>query len=611
MADEQTAPDTVPPSPVPVVADDAATDTAPFIDLDGQPPIQRRRRRMLPVLVAAGTTLAVLLGVGAYVAYQRLVVGGRPTEEFTPATVAAYAAVDLMVGGDQRAKLADVLGKLDTGAPSGGNAANSLKRMLERLHLDNVDIDRDVMSWLGPRLAVSLWFDGARAYGLISASATNDGRARAGLDRIKAAKRDLGFVIDRGAVLIAIGEDAQRAAETAASQARTSPLDGLASFQEARRWLGGGYLITLWTDMGRYTEALTSQMTREGVTQAISIPSERGTSIAGIRATEDGFEARYRSFGSSQKASPLDDAVARLAALPANTELGVALTVPANPRSTLGLAMGPYGGPFGLLTGGLLFGLMGPLTMAPPSEDPFEKLTEAERKEVDKLLAKDPRKLTDAESKRLKDLMGFSPKDMAPPGGDPFEKLTEAERKEVDKLLAKDPSTLTDAESKRLKDLIGFSPKDITTDTTLEPGIVPGMEVQDPFRALAGATMTVALSGFGGRMQVRMVAEAPSADAAQAIVGMLGTSSNGPPDVKLTGNVVTMTTPTYVAGPGRLDDDPAFRRLTAAVGGRTEMALYANLGGLLRDQRFRVLKVGLVQSVDNGDHVGMVRLVVG
>lgn len=562
MADEQTAPDTVPPSPVPVVADDAATDTAPFIDLDGQPPIQRRRRRMLPVLVAAGTTLAVLLGVGAYVAYQRLVVGGRPTEEFTPATVAAYAAVDLMVGGDQRAKLADVLGKLDTGAPSGGNAANSLKRMLERLHLDNVDIDRDVMSWLGPRLAVSLWFDGARAYGLISASATNDGRARAGLDRIKAAKRDLGFVIDRGAVLIAIGEDAQRAAETAASQARTSPLDGLASFQEARRWLGGGYLITLWTDMGRYTEALTSQMTREGVTQAISIPSERGTSIAGIRATEDGFEARYRSFGSSQKASPLDDAVARLAALPANTELGVALTVPANPRSTLGLAMGPYGGPFGLLTGGLLFGLMGPLTMAPPSEDPFEK-------------------------------------------------LTEAERKEVDKLLAKDPSTLTDAESKRLKDLIGFSPKDITTDTTLEPGIVPGMEVQDPFRALAGATMTVALSGFGGRMQVRMVAEAPSADAAQAIVGMLGTSSNGPPDVKLTGNVVTMTTPTYVAGPGRLDDDPAFRRLTAAVGGRTEMALYANLGGLLRDQRFRVLKVGLVQSVDNGDHIGVVRVVVG
>ena len=64
-------------------------------------------------------------------------------------------------------------------------------------------------------------------------------------------------------------------------------------------------------------------------------------------------------------------------------------------------------------------------------------------------------------------------------------------------------------------------------------------------------------------MQVRMVAEAPSADAAQAIVGMLGTSSTGPPNVEVTGTVVTMTTPTYVAGSGRLDDDPAFRRLTA------------------------------------------------
>jgi hypothetical protein len=79
----------------------------------------------------------------------------------------------------------------------------------------------------------------------------------------------------------------------------------------------------------------------------------------------------------------------------------------------------------------------------------------------------------------------------------------------------------------------------------------------------------------------------------------------------VTGTVVTFTSKSYPAGSGRLGDDPTFQRLTAAVPGRIEMALYADLGrALAGNQRFPVLKVGLVQSVDNGDHVGVVRVVL-
>src|SRR5262245_25662700 len=56
--------------------------------------------------------------------------------------------------------------------------------------------------------------------------------------------------------LIAVGEGGvQRAEDAAAAEAQQAPLDHLALFQDARRWLGEGQLATIWLDQDRYRRA--------------------------------------------------------------------------------------------------------------------------------------------------------------------------------------------------------------------------------------------------------------------------------------------------------------------------------------------------------------------
>jgi hypothetical protein len=590
MADEQSASE--PPA--------AADDSSAVIDLDASVLLAPRpRRRLLPVLVAAGVTLAVLLGVGGFVTYQRLVAGKRPPEEFTPASVALFASLDLTVGGDQVAKLADLVGRLDEDVPAGANGADALQSLLARLPLEKVDVERDIASWLGARLAVSLWFDDrSRSYTLVSAATTDDGRARAALERIKAEGNEIGFVVESGAALVVLGDsDAQAAAETAAASARAAPLDALASFREAKRWLGDGHLLTLWGDSGRYTEAMARSWSgpeSRAYAYGVAPQEDPSTSIAGVRATEDGFEARYREFGSPPPSGEPVDALARLSDLPARTEYGAVQTLPEGPSWTVGSQLGgAYGGFIGLLAGNLTFGwlpLLGPLG---PDEYPGE-LTKKEQAEVDRLLSKDPATLTDAESKRLKELIGYSPGQTGPPSRE----LSNEEQAEVDRLLSRDPAALTDAESKRLKELIGFSPG--------EAGPPAGLD--QPFGGFAGATVTVAVTGLGRESDVRMVAEAASAQAAKDVASDL--SDGRGQTVTVEGTVVTVTSARYTAGAGRLGDDPMFQRLLRGAPARADLVLYANLASVVAPGRFQTFKVGLALGLEDGEYVGLVRLVV-
>jgi hypothetical protein len=586
--------------PVPEPTPAATEESSSVIDLDASvPPTARRpRRRLLPVLVAAGVTLAVLLGIGGFVTYQRLAAGKRPPEEFTPASVAIFASLDLTVGRDQVARLADVLGRLDQNVPAGASGADALKSLLARLPLEKVNVERDIASWLGARLAVSVWFDERqRPFPLISAATTDDGRARAALERIKAAGNEIGFVVESGAALVVLrASDAQAAAEAAAAAARAAPLDALASFREAKRWLGDGHLLTLWGDAGRYATAMAQSSSGpepRGHMYGVTIPEDTSTSIAGVRATEDGFEARYREFGSSAPSGEPGNAVARLADLPAGTEYGAVQSLPEGPLWTLGSPIGgPYGGFIGLLAGNLTFGwvpLFGPLG---PEEIPAE-LTNEEQAEVDRLLAKDPTTLTKAESGRLEELIGFSPDEAeAPP-----RELTGAEQAEVERLLTKDPTTLTKAESARLKELIGFSPGDA--------GLSDGLG--QPFGGFAGATITIAVTGLGREPDVHMVAEAASAKAADAVASDLRAGRGE--TVTVEGTVVTMTSARYTAGAGRLGDDPMFQRLLRGAPTRTDLALYADLASVAAPGRFQTFKVGLALGVEDGEYVGLVRLV--
>jgi hypothetical protein len=523
--------------------DDAPAGDESVIDLDAStPPARRPHRRPFPVLLAAGVTLVMLLGVGAFVAYQRLSAGKRPPEEFTPASVALFASLDLTVGGDQVARLAELMSRFDR-AGAGRDGADVLRSLAARLSLEHVDVERDIASWLGARLGVSLWLDQrSRSYTLISAATTDDRRARAGLRRIRSAGGEIGFVVESGTALVVLGDrDAQAAAEAAAEQARTAPLSGLASYREGRRWLGDGHLLTLWGDAGRYAAMTQSWRGPRGAqSYGVTIPGSPSTAIAGVRASEDGFEARYRLFGPPPRRPRTTDAVARLADLPARTEYGAVRSVTRD-AFTLGLPVGSFGGFVDLL--------LGNLTLGPVPLDPFW-----------------------AE---------------APP-----RELTRAELDEVHRLVAKDPATLTDTESRRLTELIGFSPVDAVRPRSDD----------------ADTTVTLAVTGVADHPDLRLVAETASARAADDIAFAL--LARRAETVAVKGTVVTMTSPNYTAGAGRLGDVPAFARLLRGAPARTDTALYADLASAVAPGRFRTFKVGLALGVTDDGYTGVARLLV-
>jgi hypothetical protein len=560
-----------------IPAEPTAAESA--IDLDvAVPAATPPARRRMPVLIAAGATLLLLIGVG--IGYQVLSGDDRRPEQFMPASVAAFASVDLDPGLGQQLSLLRLAKKLPASAGVGtaSNPKNLVEQMLTQLHLDGVDVHRDLTSWLGLRAGVSEWTDGQkRTYALISVLSTDDAAANAGLRRIADTVHDsnVGFIVRNGTALIAVGEgDADAAARAAAAEAEKTPLASLASFRQAREWLADDPVVLVWADFARVGENVRADFEESGMSTALDPTKNlKGTVILGVRATDEGIEARYRTFGAGREQSLASDALARLAKLPGNTKLAAALSFPKDfglesmsSFSASGLAFG--GLP--LLFGGFAFtdffgGTSSSVTMEPYTEadqaeitkllekDPTT-LTDAERKrlteltggvpaagagcgdswstdgldtadldELDKLMKKDPQDLTKAERKKLKDMLGFDPAECETLGwGGPD--LSEAEVKEMETLMAKDPATLTKAERERYKELTGMDPNQFGA----------GFGGADPFSALSGASIDVAVSSLGGDAGVRINATAASADDAKKLAGFVdsqGTSDGFSLDV--------------------------------------------------------------------------------
>jgi hypothetical protein len=523
-----------------------------------EPPAPRRRR--LITLLAGGVTLALAAGLGAYVTYQKLFSDGRHPEQFTPASVLAYVAVELDVSLDQRLKLAHLVAKFDQRGETDESMEDLLTTLLERIHLTGVDVKRDLTSWLGRRIALSAWLDEqSRPYALVSATSTDDARARAGLDRVRTTRNDvdLGFVVRDGRAIVAIGgANAQQAANAAAAEAQRAPLDHLASFQEARRWLDAEQLATVWLNLDRLHDATRASA---GLDPAmVGLPDDyigHGTSIMGVRATADGIEARYRTFGAEAKGGAVHDALAQLSALPADTQVGAVMGLPDQPVPQLRSPFGLDGALIALL-GGVSGMSRGP-AIVEPSAPPSPRIH------------------------------------------------SEAEIKEIEALLAKDPADLTDAESRRLKELLGFFPNEMPT--------APPMSMNDPLAAFAGASVILAVVGLPGHPSVRAVVAAASAGSAADI----GRLADGFPDdvvVTVKDATVTIASSDYTAGSGRLADLDAFRAVMAGAPADTAAAVYVDLGSALtasQRERVPVRAIGLVQGMQGSDEIGQLRVIVG
>jgi hypothetical protein len=84
--------------------------------------------------------------------------------------------------------------------------------------------------------------------------------------------------------------------------------------------------------------------------------------------------------------------------------------------------------------------------------------------------------------------------------------------------------------------------------------------------------------------------------------------------VEVVGRAVTITSASFPTGGAKLAEDPLFQRALAGCPASAQIALYANATKLLpatvRDKVGQVRAIGLWQSVENGEPVGSIRVLI-
>jgi hypothetical protein len=577
------------------------------VDVTGEQlvaPVEGARGARLTVLLGASLVLVLLIGVGAVLGWRLLSAGERPADNL-PASLAAYAGVDLAPAPDQEARLLELARKLPRSGTTLDGHSFDPAGLIDGAIGDHpgVDVRRDLTSWLGVRFGVGAWLDGqSRPYVLIAAASRDDNAARAGLRRLHDAftDADLGYLVSNRLVLVAVGDrDAQAAVEAARAEAAAHPLAKAAGFLDATRWLGEPQVVLAWMDNARCRGFTKAQLAQDNGLSGVDNRAgpASGQVIFGVRATGDGLTARFRSSGEDAMGTPVPDALSRLGALPGDSAVAAVARVPAHLADATGNLLDPVTVAFGLL-------LRGVVTFGEPAATlPGQRrLSTAEQQELDALLSKDPTTLNPAEHKRIEALLGIGPTTVGPPTNEPTPVLTNAEQQEVEALLATDPSQLTAADRARLTQLLGFDPTDIGGYGQGTPG--------DPTAAIAGAAITLAVSALTGTPMLKAIVEATSAEQARQLASSFGSRLT----ITTNGTTVTGTSAGYTDSGGRLADQPLFQKAVAGSPANVLAAVYVDLHRAVptaqRDKLGGLRAVSLVVGEEHGDAVGIVRLMV-
>ncbi|WP_027346777.1 hypothetical protein [Hamadaea tsunoensis] len=593
-----------PIEPALVELDETAIAAAATPEAEAGPP---RKRRLALILSSAAVAVVLVAGIAAYAGYQFLTGGAQPGGRI-PASVVAYAAVDLKPGVGQQAKLLNLARRFPQAGADPDSAQKVVENLLQQADLPDVDARQDLARWVGVRVSAAVWPHDGQQYLLIAAATRDDKTARDALTRIAADAKDtsVGFVVEDGVALIAVG--AAHGAETAkaaAAEAHQHPLIASDRYAAARTWLGADNVAVLWADLAGFPDAMDAldKATVDDTTAddpsgddapgdyapgdgasdgdvplPADLPKMTGTIAVGVRATDFGIETRYHTFGytgdgkqGDGKQPAIADAVAKLGAQPGGSGLAVAAALPDLKNSPM------FSGLTGLGTGSTGAGT----TSGSGTKTP---LTKAEQEELAKLMAKD--EPTDAEMIRLMDLMerggGY---------GDPFAQLNPM----IDALSN---GTATAAVSK-----LGEQPAYSVTLTVATAA--DAQALADLPSMFTGADLGMSPEELG------LKPGDPGYDELKAEA-----AGGGPaPQVTIDGTTVRITSPGYAAGSGTLASSPDFQAALATPPATVQMAAYADLRTLLTEQDRRELgpvrAIGLVSGYDGPEMAGTLRILIG
>ena len=255
-----------------------------------EPAPKKRRGKLIPLIAA----LAVLLvaGAGGAFAYSRLAGGGDQPATVLPSTAVAYARIDLDPSAGQKVNAIRFLMKFPSVKEQMGLSSDNddlRQKLFEMIKkeagddLADVDFEKDVKPWLGDRAGIAAVPNGDKADAVMAIQITDEGKARAGLDKLFANEDEKpGMAFVESYVIIA--EDQQRA-DAAVAEANKKPLSDNATFDKDMSELGEQGFASFWIDTKGAAELSGRELSEE---QRKALP--QGSAAGALRFEADHVE---------------------------------------------------------------------------------------------------------------------------------------------------------------------------------------------------------------------------------------------------------------------------------------------------------------------------------
>lgn len=291
-----------------------------------QPEKKRKRSRLIP-LIAAVAVLLVLGGGGAF-AYSRIAGGGDQPSAVLPASSVAYVRVDLKPSAGQQVAALRFLRKFPTVRDRlslTGDNDDLRQKLFEFIKknsgddLADVDFAKDIEPWLGNRVGVAVVPKDGKPNPVVAVQITNEGKAKAGLDKLFADEKEKpgqAFVGD----YVVIAED-QAAADAAANEAKSNPLDKNAKFDQDMSALGEQGFASAWADTQGLATLAGDELTEE---QRKALPA--GSMAAALRFDDAHVELKGVVHGDKSLKAGSAKAEEIVTALPDSTAGAFALS---------------------------------------------------------------------------------------------------------------------------------------------------------------------------------------------------------------------------------------------------------------------------------------------
>jgi hypothetical protein len=509
-------------------------------------PDGRPRRPRSVVLVAVAAVVALVLGGAAYAGSRLWYGSGTLPEEATPSTVLGFVRLDLSPGYGQRLKINNLLEKFPEGG--GEEALDELKEELfDTLDVDETAYRKHVEPWFADRIGAAFWLDGSkRPYALIVLAVDDEAAARAGLGELRRAAGEEEFGFTLRDGWALVAKGARDAQAAADAAGREAERESLAASAQFR---GDADWLP-----ARQTALAWADLTRVGevVEDLAGRPETTGV---------DGAPSLSQLLGSASglQVGGVAGGVAGIAGLQGRMILGAQATDD-------GVEVRLRG-----------FGTHDQAQLAAPGVRSTVDALPADSAVAGALGVPD---IGAALGGLIPDVGGGLPEEL-------LRELPPAEAEEARQEMAES--------TRRLEAL------------------------DEALSAVAGAKVSIAVTDVtGDAPALAASAETGSAGNAGALAGALRQLGGGM-KVSTSGAKVEVTTGGYVAGGGKLADQALYRQALAGAPGNASAVFYVDVQRVLaeapmtgedRAQVAPVKAVGVATGIEDGDVVGLIRIVI-